>query len=87
MIKGELKEMNEKIQSNRKLKQENENALDGFRIKLANIRYQLRDAESAKVEEPADLAILEEEVNNLSAEIEAIESNVIFTPHPPNPLV
>jgi hypothetical protein len=77
VIKTEIKEINEKIQANRKLKQENDNALDGFRRTVANLRYKLKEAEDIKIPEPVDLAILDEEINNLSAEIEAIESNVI----------
>lgn len=77
MFKAELKELHDKIQQNRSLKQTNENHLDQYRRKGANLKFNLKEAEEIKIPEPVDLAILEEEVNNLTSEINALELNVM----------
>ena len=75
-----MKELNDKIQSNKNLKSANENVLDSLRRKIANIKYQLKEEEEKKIPEPVDLAIFEEEINKLTPEIEAIENNVSSKP-------
>ncbi len=76
VFKVEIKEYNEKIQSNKSLKVTNENVLDTLRRKIANLRYQLKEADDIKIPEPVDLAVFEEEINKLSSEIDEIKNTV-----------
>ena len=75
-LKGEIKELNGQLVQNTNLKKNTDNQMHSMGKVKINLNAQLRDAQNIHIPEPIDLAVFEDEIENMSTEIAEIEQNI-----------